>query len=258
MLPDVTIIDWDPLSQVAELATEHVIAPGTILVDPIKFGAATVTVRDVEQSWDESGVRVRAYCNSENASSRLVSALAKFAREAAGAHKATAYAYRVVLPNPDGRLVLQAVDPSRGAPDMLPISIWPGLPGAQVKPTPGSLCMVEFQGGDVSKPIVRSFDGAPALEVTIAAATSFGIIAPLIEIAGVLSPASGPLVIGLPAGTPKPVAIAAPIADILAKMGAAFASLVDASGCTGAQRAAIATALGNLSQASSLTLAVTG
>lgn len=73
--------------------------------------------------------------------------------------------YRVIKVAPaDKRLHLQIVSKRSGFPDMLPISIWPGLPGGHGEPTPGAVVLVQFIEGDPGQPIVTHFarkeDGA--------------------------------------------------------------------------------------------------
>ncbi len=64
--------------------------------------------------------------------------------------------YRVVA-NADGRVVLQVVNRQLGLPDVLPISMVPGLPGGSGTPTPGAVVLVSFIEGDPSQPIVTHF-----------------------------------------------------------------------------------------------------
>lgn len=181
---DVSILEWDPLTQVATLASDGVILPGTILIDP-KFG--TAVVRSIDQTFDGDGSRATAHCSdiTSTGTSKLASALGKFVRAAAGADYARPYLYRVVAQNPlDGRLILQAVVPAAGAPDIGPIAMWSGVPGATAKVTPGMLVIVEFAGGDAGSPIVRSFDATPPIEIDLLALTAIKLTAPSIAFVG--------------------------------------------------------------------------
>lgn len=65
--------------------------------------------------------------------------------------------YRVVSVAGDGRLTLQIVSQATGFPDALPISAWPGAPGAKGEPAAGSIVLVSFIEGDPSLPIVTHF-----------------------------------------------------------------------------------------------------
>lgn len=160
--PSLEVLSWDPAAQRAEIATDALVQPGTVLVDP-RFG--TATIRDVEQSFSDGGARAVAWC-SEAPSSRLVDALAAFVRAKAGLHGA--YRYRVVLQGVDGRLNLQAIDKSPGLPHLLPITMWPGVPGVSAMLKLSSTVLVEFIGGDRTKPIVTGFEpGKVPLSVTL-------------------------------------------------------------------------------------------
>lgn len=64
--------------------------------------------------------------------------------------------YRVVKVTA-GRLELQAVKKLRGYPDVLPVSMMCGMPGAKGEPTPGSFVLVVFIEGDPKLPVVTHF-----------------------------------------------------------------------------------------------------
>jgi hypothetical protein len=67
--------------------------------------------------------------------------------------------YRVTKVAPaDKRLHLQIVNKKSGFPDALPISLWPGSPGATGEPALGSLVLVQFIEGDPTMPIVTHFN----------------------------------------------------------------------------------------------------
>lgn len=219
----VSILTFDPLTNRAELASDTVVQPGTILVDD-KFG--TLTVRDVEQRFDDAGSKCSAWC-SDATSTRFRAALAKFAREATRVDASRAYFYRVIAQNVDGRLVLQAVNPGSGAPDVAPISPWYGVPGFSAKIAPvGAIVLLMFAEGDVSTPRVVAFDGTPPLQVSCGLGTS-------------------------------PVALAAPQSAINAALAAAVASLLTTiplmitgySGLSDPQKAAFTGAMGAVATA---------
>lgn len=162
-LTSATIVSFDPLTRVVEIASNDPIAPGTLLVDPTRF-VGVLTVRDVEQVWDENGARATCWCG-ESTGSRLQDALYALIAERAGIKYLRKYTYRVVAENPaDETLVLQSVDPLSGAPDAIPLAMWPGMSGISAQLTPGSLVLVEFVNGDPSKPVVTSFEkGVPVI-----------------------------------------------------------------------------------------------
>lgn len=160
--PGVDILDWSPNTRRATLATDSVVWPGTILIDT-RFGS--MTVRDVELTFRESGSRAIAWCESYTAppaeppGTRIARAIASMSRESVGATYLKKHAYRVALQNADGSLTLQSVN--RGeVPDILKnVSVWTGVSGASVMVVPGSLVLVEFIAGDRTKPIVTGFSG---------------------------------------------------------------------------------------------------
>ncbi len=222
--PDaVTVISWDPLTQRADIASDDVVTPGTVLVDD-RFG--TVTIRDVEQFFTASGSQVSAWC-STSPTSRLAKAFAQAAREAVGIENARTYMYRVVLQNPvDGRAELQIVDPSSGAPDMLPLSIWYGAPGISAKLTPSTLVAVTFLDGDPSKPRVHAFDDTPPIELDLAALAAVKVTAPAIALTGAVT-MTGPVIATslAVAGGVRPVAAAGPLLSALQAVGAALTTI---------------------------------
>jgi hypothetical protein len=66
------------------------------------------------------------------------------------------YRYRVVSMAGD-RVKLQAVRATAGLPDILPVSIHPGMAGLSAQLTKGSVVLVTFIEGDPSSPIVTHF-----------------------------------------------------------------------------------------------------
>lgn len=157
----IDILSWDPEQRVAELASDDLILPGTILTDT-RFGS--MTVRDVEQTFSSGGgARAKAWCsdNAAKGSSRLAEALRNVAREAAiTAPYLKPYHYRVVTIGPDGRLNLQAVNKSAGVPDSLAIDIWYGVPGVAATIPLASEVAVSFLDGNPAKPVVTGFKRA--------------------------------------------------------------------------------------------------
>lgn len=64
--------------------------------------------------------------------------------------------YRVVTET-SGRYNLQIVRKARGFPDLLPLSVRTGVPGAKGDPTPGAVVLVSFVEGDPSLPVVTHY-----------------------------------------------------------------------------------------------------
>lgn len=184
--PTIDILEWDPTTKVAIIASDTLIVPGMVLTDPIRFGIATVD--DVEHTFDERGGRAIAWCSTPSvaaaaaalvapppasAGSKLVQAIAALALEAAGVSKLKRYPYRVVLQTPDGRVNLQSTTLGGDAPLFLAmIDIWAGLPGLSVKLTPSTVVLVSFiDKGHPSKqqPVIVGFDpsGPPPIELRL-------------------------------------------------------------------------------------------
>lgn len=184
--PTIDILSWEPTTKVAEIASDVLIMPGMTLVDPIRFGIATVD--DVEHTFGDDGARAIAWCSTPSvggaaaaalasppasAGAKIVQALAALARQSAGVSTLKRYAYRVVVQGPDGRLNLQSTTIAGEAPLFLRlIDIWAGIPGASVKLAPSSIVIVSFLEGSTPQnpqPIVVGFDpdAPPAIEIAL-------------------------------------------------------------------------------------------
>ena len=68
------------------------------------------------------------------------------------------YRYRVLRLSVD-RVELQAVRKGAGLPDLLPVSMWPGVAGAHATLALGAEVLVQFVEGDRTMPIVTGFAG---------------------------------------------------------------------------------------------------
>ncbi len=174
--PLVDVLTWDAAGQRAELASDELVLPGTVLVDT-RFESATV--RDVEQTFDENGARATAWCGPKPSGSRLTGALASFVREVADVAHLKVYKYRVIVEGVDERLTLQAVNPSAGVPDVLPIAMWPGMSGLGAKLKPGTIVLLTFIAGgpgDPPEPVVFAFEakGRPLVFEIDAEAVTIG------------------------------------------------------------------------------------
>lgn len=188
MAPDVQILTWDPHENLAEIAYDGLITPGTVLVDP-RFG--TATVRDVEQTFGDGGARARAWCSpaTETGSTKLITMLRSLTRESAGVANLKTYRYRVVSQTPPtpapltGRVTLQAIDPTIGAPHAIEVPIWYGVPGIRATLTPGTECGVVFLDGDPAQPAVVCFkDDSGAVKLAIGTGVSPVALAQLVEL----------------------------------------------------------------------------
>jgi hypothetical protein len=208
------IVSWNPADQVAELHCETLILPGTILVDT-RIPSSPVTVRDVEQTFDMHGSHAKAWCGA-SPEAQFMNDLRSAVVEFSGRRYLATYPYRVIVQNSDGRLELQAVNPTDGVPTTLPISPWYGTPGASAKFTPGALVRVAFFHADPSRPIVDSYEPSLLpLEATYDASAilHLGPTAPSVQLAG---------------GTGGPLVLATPYAGLLAAL-ATFAGAMAAA-----------------------------
>jgi hypothetical protein len=164
--PELSILSWDPQTGRAEIGTDEILIPGTILVDP-RFG--TLVVRDVEQTFTAGGARATAWCHASATASSgasgtiLARALAAIAVEAIRPERLRTYRYRIVQQQVDKRVDLQVVSKASGAPEYLrSIEVWPGVAGVEVTFVPGTEVGVKFLDGDPSLPVVVDFaKGAP-------------------------------------------------------------------------------------------------
>jgi hypothetical protein len=169
--PDVQISDFDQTKKVAHILSGSIVQPGWKFADD-RFGE--VTLRDVEQTWTAEGARATAWCSPQELS-RLSGLLASAVREFAGIAALKSYRYRVFQMAGD-KVQLQAVRRSGAdhAPDLVPCEIMFGVPGAEGELTPGQEVTVDFEDGDPSKPMVRSFKGK-ALTLTFDATTKIDL-----------------------------------------------------------------------------------
>jgi hypothetical protein len=153
------ILEYDPSDRIAtlavdELSTVHVgdTIDGEQLDAPLAIRELTITVR-------EESVRVRAWLGGTATSqSRLVDALRTIIDRAMDGRLFGHYRYRVVRMSGD-RVELQAVRRRAGLPDVLPVSMWPGVAGVHAALTPGAECLVVFIEGRRAEPIVTHFAG---------------------------------------------------------------------------------------------------
>lgn len=113
---------------------------------------------DVEHVVGPDGVRTTLWGKGPADTSRMSAALERIVGQFTARHRFYApWEYRVVARTAE-RLDLQAVRASAGMPDLRAVKIRPGVGGARVHPTLGSLCLVSFVNGDPARPVVTSFD----------------------------------------------------------------------------------------------------
>lgn len=166
------VLDWLPSSKTATIDGEDLtlVHPGYTITDE-RIGG-TQTIREVEVRLEGATVRVYAWCGGLDAkAARLPRLLAALVQHVAEGPLWGSYRYRVVSQNSDGRLNLQAVNKASGVPDLLPLTPWPGIPGATFEITEGSEVLVEFEGGNRGKPFVSKFDQSVPVSLSLCGGT---------------------------------------------------------------------------------------
>lgn len=163
--PDATVevLEFDPLQQRATLSADALILPGTVLSDTSSTPRfdGKLTARDVEMVWDPKGTRATVWFSATQVT-RLVSALTNAIRVLGGLGALKSYAYTIVSQT-GALLTLQAQPFPDGtkskAPDLVKVSVWPGMSGLSAQHKLGSACRVVFLEAGFAAPIVVSFDG---------------------------------------------------------------------------------------------------
>lgn len=153
------VLEYDPRARVATIAVDdpRVIVVGAVL-DGEQLDEAQ-TVRELVLELTEDALRVRAWVGGDGSSlGRLGTLVRRIVQRATDGRLHGLYRYRVVRLSVD-RLELQAVRPAAGLPDVLPISMWPGVAGSHSEPAAGAHVLVQFIEGDRRLPIVTGFAG---------------------------------------------------------------------------------------------------
>jgi hypothetical protein len=151
------LLEWDPAQALAILAPGDSLVgvePGRTISDERLPGP--LTAREIRVELGGSAVRVMAWCPPEQGPGRAATALAAIVAQATPVRLWGKYRYRVFRMSVD-RVEAQAVRKSSGLPDIVPVTMWTGLPGAWGDLTMGSEVLVEFIDGDPSEPIVTAF-----------------------------------------------------------------------------------------------------
>jgi hypothetical protein len=148
---------YDPRARVATLAVDDLtaIGIGTILSEGLD---APQTVRELTIDVSPESTRVRAWCGTDTRYDRIGGLLRALVERVVDERQSGPVKYRVSRMNVD-RVELQLVNRRAGLPDLLPISMWPGVAGVHAQLTPGAEVLVEFVDGDRSQPIITHFAG---------------------------------------------------------------------------------------------------
>jgi hypothetical protein len=153
----VRVLELDTTTKRATLALEGddvgSLLPGGSISDLVRLGGEPFVIHDVEILLDESELRATAW-GRPGRDGVLLGALRQLVREADPRRTFLGlYRYRVYKMSGD-RVELQIVNRSTGLPDVLPISIMPGVAGASFDLTSGCVVLVQFVEGDPSLPVV--------------------------------------------------------------------------------------------------------
>lgn len=164
---DVEVLEYDPAARAAVLAFD---SPASVQVGTVlrsKKLATAQTVRELEISAKGGKFRGVASCRPVPGKNRTASAIAAISRGAFPNYSfGLSYRYRVIKHNmiPPGdslgvpdRVDLQPVRKLAGLPDILPVSIWPGMAGLWARLTESGEVLVQFIEGDPTQPIITHY-----------------------------------------------------------------------------------------------------
>lgn len=153
------VLAYDPRERVVTLAVDD---PSKVRIGSIISERMDVpqVVREFElRLGGEHELRVTAWCGgSELGPGRVAGLLQSITEGTIRRRLYGKYRYRVVRMASD-RVELQVASARAGLPDVLPISMWPGVAGAHAELAPGAEVLVEFIEGDRAQPIVTGFAG---------------------------------------------------------------------------------------------------
>ena len=163
------VLAYDPADRRATLGVTDLLAVqiGTVISKSLD---GPRTVRELEIVVDAGDIRITAWCGgSATGAGHLAGLMRSIVDRTTDAKLWGKYRYRVVRMNVD-RAECQAVRKGAGLPDVLPVSMWPGVAGAHAELTPGAEVLIEFIEGDRTMPIITHFagkDGAGHVPVSL-------------------------------------------------------------------------------------------
>lgn len=151
------VLEHDPRARLVTLAVDDLrsIGIGSIVTSRLE---EPQTVRELEIVVDDV-VRVKAWCGGDGSPlGRLTRLIESLVARSTDGKIFGCWRYRVSQMSGD-RVELQAVRAAAGLPDILPISMWPGLAGVHAELAQGAEVLVEFVEGDRTMPIITGFVG---------------------------------------------------------------------------------------------------
>ncbi len=152
------VLEYDPRSRLVVLALDDVrdIAIGSQLTERLD---APQTVRELVIAVTADAVRVTAWCGgSAGSRGRLPDLMRSLVDRMTDGPLYGLWRYRVTEMDGD-RVELQAIKRDAGLPDILPISMRPGVAGAHAELAPGAEVLVQFIEGDRAQPVITHFAG---------------------------------------------------------------------------------------------------
>ena len=144
---------------------------------------AELVVRELRVVVEPENFRVNARLRPSRAEAGDLAGLCRgLVRKVTDAHLWGRYRYRVYQMSGD-RVELRVVSQAPGLPDVIPVSMMPGVAGTHAQLTPGSVVLVEFIEGKRSMPIVTAFSGRDGAahtpqELDLSAATTLRLGGP--------------------------------------------------------------------------------
>jgi len=198
--PDSSLLvnDFDPIQGVVTFHCDTLLYPNTQIQDA-RFPSGSQIVYDIEQLFDKNGSRGWAWV-TQSAINQLAQDLKSATLEWTRAQYLRATRYRLVQYQ-GNNLALQAVTPSAGLPNIVPLTPWSGLAGASTVLAPSSEVLVIFENADPTLPKVVGWSLATLpIQSTVDASgvVQIGPSAGLVVIAGGEAPlATGPWAVAL-------------------------------------------------------------
>lgn len=152
------VIDYNPREHIVTLALTNddisLVPIGARLAENLDEAQV---VREIRVSASSDVVRMIAQCVDVR-KSRLADSFSSLVDRLTDTRIHGLWKYRVVRMSSD-RVELQIVERARGVPDILPISMWPGIAGAHADLTPGAHVIVQFINGSRREPVITHFSG---------------------------------------------------------------------------------------------------
>lgn len=132
---DAEALTFDPLTRTLTVGVlDSLIQPGMQFTDVNGRWTGMLTARDVEQRFTADGESTAIVaCGVDVKDQGTRELLERFVAESIRLPYLKSYRYRIVAQDDDGRLELQALTKVPGLPDVLPLAVWPGIPGASAK-----------------------------------------------------------------------------------------------------------------------------